>query len=109
MDYTSRRRRTKNKTHVTTPPISVGKLCDNDLFVLFSRNKVTVVDSAGNTVMKGHRNNGLYHVPIYDTADKEHALPKVDCTIPIPIQKEKYGLEWELDWTRRLSSLYDVH
>ena len=25
------------------------------------------------------------------------------------LQKEKYELEWELDWTRRLSSLYDVH
>ena len=46
---------------------------------------MTVVDSAGNTVMKGHRKDGLYHVPIHDTADKEHSLPRVNCTIPIPL------------------------
>ena len=35
--------------------------------------------------MKGHRKDGLYHVPIHDTADKEHLLPRVNCTIPIPL------------------------
>ncbi|OEU10384.1 hypothetical protein FRACYDRAFT_247433 [Fragilariopsis cylindrus CCMP1102] len=35
--------------------------------------------------MKGYRNNSLYHVPIHDTADKKHALPRVNCTIPIPL------------------------
>jgi hypothetical protein len=29
---------------VTTPLISVGKLCDNNLFVLFSQNDVTITD-----------------------------------------------------------------
>jgi hypothetical protein len=25
------------------------------------------------------------------------------------LQKERYEIQWKLDWTRRLSSLYDVH
>ena len=70
---------------VTTPLVSVGKLCDNDLFVLFSRNKVTVTDSqptlVGQTVMEGQRQNGLYSVPIHDT--DTHTLPRVNCTNPI--------------------------
>ena len=74
---------------VTTPLISVGKLCDNDLFVIFSKNNVAVTDSApiirGTTVMEGHRTHGLYHVPIHDTADKMHALQRVHCPTPIPL------------------------
>jgi hypothetical protein len=69
---------------VTTPLISVGKLCDNDLFVLFSRNNVVVTNSSGDTVMKGHRRNGLYNVPIHDMADKTYTLPRVNCNNSIP-------------------------
>jgi hypothetical protein len=69
---------------VTTPLISVGKLCDNDLFVLFTRRKVIDTNDSGKILIKGHRHNGLYKVPIHDTANKTYALPRVNCTIPVP-------------------------
>ena len=60
---------------VTTPLISVGKLCDNDLFVLFTSTEVIVTDRSGATVMQGQRTDGLYHVPIHDSAPD--AFPRV--------------------------------
>ena len=73
---------------VSTPLISVGKLCDNDLFVLFTRDKVLVTDRSGETVMEGHRTDGLYHVPIHDGVAEttKYALPRVPCNSnPVPI------------------------
>jgi hypothetical protein len=72
---------------VGTPLISVGTLCDNDLFVLFTSDEVIVTDRSGDTVMKGHRTDGLYHVPIHDsaTATTTHTLPRVNCNRkPVP-------------------------
>jgi hypothetical protein len=76
-------------TDVGTPLISVGKLCDNDLFVLFTSDEVIVTDRSGATVMKGHRTDGLYHVPIHDGAPSStsatHTVPRVPCNRkPIP-------------------------
>ena len=75
---------------VSTPLLSVGKLCDNNLHVLFSQNKVTVTDKApiltGTTVMEGRRQNGLYSVPIHDeahTLPRVNALPRVNRINPI--------------------------
>jgi hypothetical protein len=72
------------------PLVSVGKLCDNDLYVTFSSTNVVVTDKKpitnGNIVMEGQRKsrNGLYFVPLTtdDKPSMTHSPPRV-CNVSI--------------------------
>ena len=54
-----------------TPLLSVKTLCDNDLDVLFKRDKVTVTNEGGDTVLEGALDptTDLYMVPLDDPPD----------------------------------------
>ena len=57
--------------HMPTPLLSVKTFCDNDLDVLFQRNKVTVTNAGGSTVLEGELDptTDLYMVPLNDKPD----------------------------------------
>jgi hypothetical protein len=77
-------------SEITMPLVSVGKLCDNDLYVTFSGTNVVVTDkkptTKGNIVMEGQRKSpdGLYFVPLTtdDMLSTTHSPPRV-CNVSI--------------------------
>ena len=54
--------------HMQTPLLSVKTFCENDLEVLFTRDKVKVTNEGGNTVLEGalDPSTDLYIVPLND-------------------------------------------
>ena len=62
---------------ITMPLVSVNRLCQSDLEVLFKGQQVTVTDEYGTTVMAGELDPSteLYMVNLQDTPDT-YALPK---------------------------------
>jgi hypothetical protein len=55
--------------------LSVGKLCDEGYFVLFSRDEVKILDEKQKVIMKGNRDcaTGLWRINLYHK--------KTDCNI----------------------------
>ena len=58
---------------MSTPLVSVKVFCDNNLDVLFKRDKVTVSNADGKTVLQGALDptTDLYMVPLHDTAQPQ--------------------------------------
>jgi hypothetical protein len=56
--------------------LSVGQLCDEGYFLLFSRDEVKILDEKQKIIMKGNRNcaTGLWRINLYHQ--------KTDCNIP---------------------------
>lgn len=72
---------------ITVPLVSVGKLCDNDLYVTFSSTDVVVTNEkpviTGNIVMTGQRisPNGLYYVPLATDVDDDKVSTNQVCNV----------------------------
>jgi hypothetical protein len=72
---------------IIVPLVSVGKLCDNDLYVTFSSTDAVVTNEkpviTGNIVMIGQRisPNGLYYVPLSTDVDDDKVSTNQVCNV----------------------------
>ena len=69
---------------ITLPLVSVPKLCDNNMKVVFTKTTVTVTNANGDIVLEGHRDpsNNLYMAALEDTPRQNRTKSK---TIDDPI------------------------